>query len=425
LYWCFVTCVFRYEDEISRLKGEPVPERPSLPLVGPSAPGQLALSSLQGAEKRNSSTSSLEEMQRNVRPRESSTGSVTSTSSSAPAVYDWLASYNPKSPRTISINLTHTINFEGVVCCVRVSHSGKLLALSGNRMCSIFDTLSGSRLLALPHENGAQNDLYVRSLSFSPEDEFFATGSEDNLIRVWALQDLLTAARESQPAPPPSQFLRGHSKDVYTLEFINKNELISGSGDETLRIWDIKTGDCKNTIKIDASEKTAGKDSAITSLAVSHSRRYVAACSLDKLVRVWDLQAETPVLIQTLSGHTDSIYSVCFNHSDSEIISGALDKTVRRWSFAQPGHCLQVLSGHKDFVLSVAVCGAKNEFIVSASKDRSVQLWDMNSQSLQVTLQGHKNSVISVAVNPMGGSFATGSGDGRARIWSFAEKQEN
>lgn len=34
-------------------------------------------------------------------------------------------------------------------------------------------------------------------------------------------------------------------------------------------------------------------------------------------------------------------------------------------------------------------------------------------------LQGHKNSVISVAPSPIVGSFATGSGDMKARIWSY------
>ncbi len=408
------------------MKGEAVPERPILPSVGPSAPGQLALSSLHFAEKRSSSSVTLEEIQKVSRPRESSAGSVSSVSSSSAAVYDWLVTYNPKMSRNLVINLAHTINFEGVVCCVRFSNSGKLLAISGNRMCSIFDTVTGARMITLPHSNGDQNDLYVRSLSFSSNDELFATGSEDNLIRVWSLEELMTAAQENQPAPEPSQVLRGHSKDVYTLEFINRDELISGSGDETLRIWDLKKGTCKYTIKIESPEKVPGKDAAITSLAISHSRQYVAACSLDKLIRVWDLQVSdgAPTLIQTLSGHTDSIYSVCFNQNDTEIISGALDKTVRRWSFERPGHCLQVITGHKDFVLSVAVCGSKNEYIISASKDRSVQFWDMATESQHVTLQGHKNSVISVAVNPQGGSFATGSGDGRARIWTFTEKQD-
>ena len=388
----------------------------------------MALSALQVGEKRSSSTASLEDYQRSTRPRESSTGSVPTqapvpaptSASSASAVYDWLVTYNPKVPRNISLNLAHTINFEGVVCCVRFSYSGKYLAISGNHLCSIFDTTDGSRLLTLAHGNGDKSDLYVRSLSFSPDDELFATGSEDNLIRVWSMDDLLRATQ----APEPLKILKGHTQDVYTLEFIDRDRLVSGSGDETLRIWDVSQATCQHTIKLESSEKGAGKEAAITSLAVSHSRRFVAAGSLDKLVRVWDLQAEgEPELVQTLQGHSDSIYAVCFNQSDSEIISGSLDKTVRRWDFSRPGTCLQVISGHRDFVLSVAAGGVKSEFIISASKDRSVQFWDLASETLQVTLQGHKNSVISVAVSPAGGVFATGSGDGRARIWTFSEKE--
>ncbi|KAF9991698.1 hypothetical protein BGZ79_004119, partial [Entomortierella chlamydospora] len=36
----------------------------------------------------------------------------------------------------------------------------------------------------------------------------------------------------------------------------------------------------------------------------------------------------------------------------------------------------------------------------------------------------HKNSVISVALSPTGTYFATGSGDTRARIWSYEPTQE-
>jgi len=35
-------------------------------------------------------------------------------------------------------------------------------------------------------------------------------------------------------------------------------------------------------------------------------------------------------------------------------------------------------------------------------------------------LEGHKNSVISVAVNPAGGTFATGSGDHKAKLWRYS-----
>ncbi|CEG80590.1 Putative Glucose repression regulatory protein TUP1 [Rhizopus microsporus] len=75
--------------------------------------------------------------------------------------------------------------------------------------------------------------------------------------------------------------------------------------------------------------------------------------------------------------------------------------------------------GHKDFVLSIA-CTYDGKWIISGSKDRSIQFWDPKTGQPQFMLQGHKNSVISVAVATNGRPlFASGSGDNRARIWSY------
>jgi general transcriptional corepressor TUP1 len=83
---------------------------------------------------------------------------------------------------------------------------------------------------------------------------------------------------------------------------------------------------------------------------------------------------------------------------------------------------LSSLISIKDFVLSVALT-PDGAWVLSGSKDRGVQFWDPKTGSTQLMLQGHKNSVISVAPSPMptpsGGLFATGSGDMRARIWSY------
>jgi general transcriptional corepressor TUP1 len=69
-------------------------------------------------------------------------------------------------------------------------------------------------------------------------------------------------------------------------------------------------------------------------------------------------------------------------------------------------------------VLSVCLT-PHGEWVMSGSKDRGVQFWDPNTGVAQMMLQGHKNSVISVAPCPTGSLFATGSGDMRARIWSY------
>jgi glucose repression regulatory protein TUP1 len=296
----------------------------------------------------------------------------------------------------------------------------------------------------LPHDSADGSDLYVRSLSFNSNDLLFATGSEDNLIRIWDISTLPKDGRKEQEIPADSsscliKTLQGHTQDVYALEFATENRIVSGSGDQFLRLWDVESGKCVcsvNSIDNAGDPEIPVNDSGITSLAISKDRKQIVTGSLDRLVRVYDLSvADASIkLSETFVGHDDSVYSVNFDNFDSSVISGSLDKTIRKWKLNadSPENCLQVISNHHDFVLSVvssnsstsSAAGKDRAFIISGSKDRSVQFWDETSQSHQLTLQGHKNSVISLAISPLPGVFATGSGDGRARIWSFTSKAE-
>lgn len=92
------------------------------------------------------------------------------------------------------------------------------------------------------------------------------------------------------------------------------------------------------------------KDPGITSIAISPDDRLVAAGSLDKIVRVWDLQ--TAQEIEKLQGHKDSVYSVTFTPDGQKIVSGSLDKTLRVWDIGAKGYgerglCTHTLTSHK------------------------------------------------------------------------------
>jgi len=195
----------------------------------------------------------------------------------------------------------------------------------------------------------------------------------------------------------------------------------------------------------------------VTTVAISPDSRLVAAGSLDKCIRIWEIS--TGRLVERLEGsdrppqpdsadvvpgteppqepphepnegHRDSVYSVAFTANGTGLISGSLDKTVKMWTLSSASGMqsaaakleprVKTFEGHEDFVLSVAQTpDTYGPWVISGSKDRRVQFWDPRTNQTLLMLQGHKNSVISVAPSPVGKLFATGSGDYKARIWSY------
>lgn len=354
---------------------------------------------------------------------------------------DYYILYNPAFKKNLDVELVHSLNHSSVVCCVRFSKSGEFIATGCNKTTQVFNVETGELIAKLIDDNNSngindesnkdkegstngQNsnsnnnngDLYIRSVCFSPDGKFLATGAEDKLIRIW---DLATKRI--------IKILRGHEQDIYSLDFFpDGNRLVSGSGDRTVRIWDLRLSQCSLTLSI---------EDGVTTVAVSPDGQLIAAGSLDRTVRVWD--STTGFLVERLdsgneqgNGHEDSVYSVAFSTNGKQIASGSLDRTVKLWNLHGKSDlinnkklsCEVTYIGHKDFVLSV--CSTpNNDYILSGSKDRGVIFWDRLSGNPLLMLQGHRNSVISVAVslNSKGteGIFATGSGDCKARLWKW------
>ncbi|KAJ1933222.1 general transcription repressor [Linderina macrospora] len=326
---------------------------------------------------------------------------------------DWFVIYNPKMPRMMNIENMFTLEHNSVVCCVKFSNDGKLLATGCNRTTQIWNMSTGAKEAVLADENAPKNgDLYIRAVCFSPDGKYLVTGAEDKQIRIW---DITTKKIR--------HILAGHEQDIYSLDFSpDGRTILSGSGDRTVRLWDLETGKNVHTFTID---DMGPKDAGVTSVAFSPNGQLVAAASLDKMIRLWD--ASSGQFLERIDGHKDSVYAVAFSPDGRSLLSGSLDKTLRIWDLARldshgrptgPSGCRSTLTGHKDFVLSVAYSPDGN-WIVSGSKDRGVQFWDPRTSQTQCMLQGHKNSVISVALSPTQHVFATGSGDFRARVWSY------
>ena len=122
-------------------------------------------------------------------------------------------------------------------------------------------------------------------------------------------------------------------------------------------------------------------DAGVTSVAISPDGRWVAAGSLDTVVRIWEVG--TGKLVERLRGHRDSVYSVAFTPDGRGLVSGSLDKTLKYWD----------VSG-----LSVGGAGAgasggvksKKEGAAASSAGSSVGRKDEKASQCTMNFTGHK-----------------------------------
>ncbi|OBZ72774.1 Transcriptional repressor rco-1 [Grifola frondosa] len=242
------------------------------------------------------------------------------------------------------------------VCCVG-SRRTEVPRDGCNRTAQIYDTKTGQRTCVLVDEGASKTgDLYIRSVCFSPDGKYLATGADDKQIRIWDIAEKRIR-----------NVFEGHQKEIYSLDFSRDGRLIvSGSADCTARIWDMVDGSMNKILTIDEPDSV---NAGVTSVRISPDGRLVAAGSLDTIVRIWDVH-------------------VAFTPDGKGLVSGSLDKTLKYWD---GGQCTMNFTGHKDNVLCVAV-SHDGQWVVSGSKDRGVQFWDAKTAVVQCVLQGHKNS---------------------------------
>ncbi len=238
----------------------------------------------------------------------------------------------------------------------------------------------------------------VRSVTFSHDGKLLASGSEDGTVKIWNVntgENLKT--------------LTGHVGKVWSVAFSPVAQLLaSGGEDKTIKLWDVNTG--KN------SHKTlTGHENWVRSVAFSSDGQRIVSGGDDNTVKIWDIQ--TTKFCTNLLGHENWVRSVAFSPDGQLIVSGGDDNTVRIWD-AQTGQCRNILYGHDNRVWSVAF-SLDGRHIASGSDDQTVRTWDAQTGQCLSTVRGYSNWILSVAFSPNGKYLASGSEDKIVRIWNI------
>ena len=220
----------------------------------------------------------------------------------------------------------------------------------------------------------------------------------------------------------------GHVAMVGSVAFSPDGKTaLSGSGDNTVKWWDLSTGhviktleghsDRVNSVAFSPDGKTALLGSSV---AFSPDGKTALLGSNDKTVKWWDLS--TGNVIKILKEHSDDVESVTFSPDGKIVLSENDDKTVK-WLDLSTGRIIKILEGHSDDVESVAF-SPDGKTALSGSWDDTLKLWNLATGRVIKTLEGHSSSVFSVAFSPDGKTALSGSFDTTTRLWNLETGEE-
>ena len=270
-----------------------------------------------------------------------------------------------------------------------------------------------------------------------------------------------------------------HLDSIWAVKFTRNNRIVTGSVDETVKVWTIEDSrlSCLSTLD--------GHSLGIVSLDVcSH---FCVSSSLDSNMRLWDL--DTYQQVKSLDVGPVEAWTCCFSPDAKYIASGAHSGKVNIWSVEQGERVTQLdtkgkfimalayspngnylataaengsihifdvptsrlvasLPGHSMSVRSLAFSpnsGISNFYsfiysfyllifnillnhiltpanLISASDDKRINMYDVHQRNCIATLAGHSSWVLSLAFSPDGTHFASGSSDKRVKLWDFANR---
>lgn len=254
-------------------------------------------------------------------------------------------------------------------------------------------TINYTKFTCLQTLNGHSD--YVHSVAYSPDGSRIISGSDDNTIKIWDV-NIGTCLKT----------LEGHSNYVGSVSFSPDSiRIISGSYDKTIKIWDANMGVCIKSLY--------GHSGYVQSVAYSPDGSRIISGSADKTIKMWD--SNTGVCIKTLKGHSFWVNSVAYSPDGIRIISGSGDETIKIWD-PNMETCLKTLEEHSGSVWSVAY-SPDGSRIISGSDDKTIKIWDSNTGVCLKTLKGHSYSVLSVAYSSDGKYIISGSWDNTIKIW--------
>ena len=279
---------------------------------------------------------------------------------------------------------------------IKFTSDGKKLVIGGwGFHIKIYDLATDKMELDIDIDEEAHYTA-IQSLALNPDDSKIIVGCKDKQIRMY---DLKTGKLIYKIDP-----YKGHKKIVNAVSFIgNGNWFVSGSQDNMIKVWETNTGDLKYELR--------GHLADVQNLACSNDGKYFVSASKDCSVKIWDVEvlkrsqlracddvgpwsmpyneknnilasscgAEGIRIFEMENGKEigriggETFYFMDIDETGQYMATGYETNSLTIWNFPARAK-IKTVEGHKDIIRDIKFIQKKN-YLVTGGADNKVRIW--------------------------------------------------
>lgn len=203
--------------------------------------------------------------------------------------------------------------------------------------------------------------------------------------------------------------LKGHTKDIWSVSFSpSGKELLSGSADTTIKVWDMENGNLKNNL--------LGHKNSVYGLAFNKKGDKFVSASYDGIAKVWDNKTKKRLI--SFKEHMLGIEDILFT-ADGRVVTASQDRTIKIWD-SKTGGIYKDLQVHKTVRIrtkSLSLNPNGREFACSTT-DSKIRIWDIITGEELKTKSLDSGALNSISYSPDGNLIATGGADKSVRVFN-------
>ncbi|KAI9906342.1 hypothetical protein PsorP6_004792 [Peronosclerospora sorghi] len=263
----------------------------------------------------------------------------------------------------------------------------------------------------------------VQAVAFNSSGSLLGSTSTDLSIKIWDFS--------SDGDYECLRTLRGHDHNVCGIAFgpdLASDRLYSCSRDNTIKVWELSTGYCVNTLN--------GHSDWVRDVTVSDDGLYLASCGNDRSILFWDLQHMR--ILQSIREHEHVVESVVFAKigNQEQIVERTHAKKLAA-SGALTSFSGSILPGSNNSDMTSSTAGEPSgavtvtnlpsvrrvKFLLSGSRDRTVRLWEAFSGLQLMIFASHENWVREIRFHPSGKYVLSAGEDKTIRVFDIEVPQ--